>query len=72
MDTTLQFLILMLYPFDIDRSQMYLTTACIGQDPHKTHIVAGELHELHQYGDTNTHRTGLISPKPNRILFLQF
>jgi len=69
--TTLQFLFLMIYPFDIVRSQMFIRTVDRGQDPHQTRIFAGKQHELHQYGDTYTHRTGLISPKPNRLLFLQ-
>jgi len=61
----------MIYPFDIVRSQMSITTVDIGQDPHQTSIVAGKQHEPHQYGDTYTHRTGLISPYPNRLIFFQ-
>jgi len=48
---------------------MFITTADIGEDPHQTRIFTGKQHELHQYGDTYTNRTGLISPKPNRLLF---
>jgi hypothetical protein len=58
----------MTYPFDTVRSQMFIT-ADIGQDPRQTRIFAGKQHEQNQYGDTYTHRTGLISPKLNRLLF---
>jgi len=50
---------------------MFITTVDTGQDPHQTRIVAGKQHELLQCEDTYTNRTGLISPKPNRLLFLQ-
>ena len=46
----------MIYPFDIVRSQMFITTVDIGQDPHQTRIFAGKQHELHQYGDTRIER----------------
>lgn len=42
----------MIHPFDTIRSQMFVTMADIGQDPHQTRIFAGKRHGLHQYGDT--------------------